>query len=77
MWIIYGKPNCSECQKAKLILDMNKLPYEYLDITHKEQEHKMQEFVNKGIRVLPVVYHNNEMLEVSSTLEQMMKLVKS
>lgn len=29
MLTIYGKPNCQQCQMAKLTCDMNDIPYEY------------------------------------------------
>lgn len=32
MYIIYGKPNCQYCDKAKNLLDSKKLEYKYTEI---------------------------------------------
>lgn len=33
MIIVYGKPNCSFCTKAKNVLDQRDLKYEYKDVS--------------------------------------------
>ena len=48
MFTIYGKPDCSQCTEAKMLLDMNEVVYEYLqvgvDITKQELVSIMEVF---------------------------------
>lgn len=53
--IIYGKPNCPQCQMAKSLLDSRGIPYEYVDITTTGKS--AAEITGRtDVRSLPQVY---------------------
>lgn len=54
MYTIYTKPNCPQCDQAKLLLKMKGLEFETLDVTSDE---KLFDFVvSEGFRGMPAIY---------------------
>lgn len=53
-FVVYGKPDCGYCGKAKIALEMNSKVYEYIDIT--QDEDAMDMFIEKGFRSVPQVF---------------------
>lgn len=54
MYIVYGKPNCPNCQKAKAILDSNGASYRYVDVS--EDIVSFNFLATCGHRSVPQVY---------------------
>jgi len=57
MYTIYGSDNCTYCDQAKRLLDLKGLPYEYVDAPSSLYFQK--EFVEKGIRKVPQIFHHD------------------
>ena len=54
MYTIYSKPNCSFCLQAKQLLEMEQLPFEYLQLgTHYSLDELMTLFPNA--KSLPMI----------------------
>ena len=54
MYTIYSKPNCSSCLQAKQLLEMEQLPFEYLQLgTHYSLDELMTLFPNA--KSLPMI----------------------
>lgn len=51
---VYGKPKCSYCDKAKHILGMYGIDYEYINIM--EDETAMDMIVDAGLKSVPQIY---------------------
>ena len=57
--IIYGKPNCPQCQMAKSLLESRGITYEYIDITTTGKT--AAEITGRNdVRSLPQIYFNGE-----------------
>ena len=54
MLIVYGKPNCSECDKAKAMLEAADIQYTYEDVMYSDQS--MSYLLSKGLRSLPQIF---------------------
>ena len=56
--IVYGKPNCPYCDKAKATLEDRGIEYKYLDIV---EDPTLKEFlVEKGLKTVPQIFVNEE-----------------
>jgi ribonucleotide reductase alpha subunit/glutaredoxin len=56
--VVYGKPNCPFCDKAKNILKSKGIDFQYIDISVDE---KSFEFIrSKGFRTVPQIFVNGE-----------------
>lgn len=54
-YVIFGRPNCSYCTKAKDLLIENEKPYLYIDISLNPQA---KEFMLKaGATEVPQIFH--------------------
>lgn len=58
MYTIYTKPNCTQCDQAKLLLKMKGLEFETKDVT--EDENIFEFIVNEGFRGMPAIYLNGD-----------------
>lgn len=52
--VVYGKPNCPFCNKAKNILDMKGIQYKYIDVS--VDLHSKDFLVSEGHRTVPQIY---------------------
>lgn len=61
MIVVYGKYGCGYCEKAKNLLDMKKIPYEYFTIG---EDIGVNEFVEQfpDVRSAPFIINNNEVI---------------
>ena len=61
MYTIYSKPNCSYCLQAKQLLEMEQLPFEYLQLgTHYNLDVLMELFPNA--RSFPMIVKDGEII---------------
>ena len=59
MFIIYGKIDCSQCQTAKSLLNMQKMDFEYkvLDVDYKLED--LLELTPAPPRSFPVIFNDD------------------
>ncbi len=56
--VVYGKPDCPFCVKAKDILDNKNISYTYIDIAESPSEKEF--LVEKGLKTVPQIFVNGE-----------------
>lgn len=59
-FVIYGKSMCPNCEKAKQFLERWNFDYKYVNLEDDLQ--KFLELKNKGIRQVPVIEVDNEII---------------
>lgn len=57
MYKIYTKPDCSECEQAKMLLRMKGVKFTTLDVI--EEEGAFDFIVAEGFRKMPAIYKND------------------
>ena len=71
--IIYGKPGCSYCDRAKQFLSIRFLPYGYVDITDPTLPQYEKDVVNgvlaTGYKTLPMIFINGKFIGGYTELE--------
>jgi glutaredoxin 1 len=64
-YIVYGKPDCSYCQRAKVLLDQkNKeglCEYDYIDILRPENKDHYDFVIGAGHKTVPQIYLEHPM----------------
>lgn len=58
MYKVYGKEVCPNCDKAKALLEMKDLQYEYIDIEEDEEGYNMLKWY--GFRSVPQIWKGEE-----------------
>lgn len=53
-YIVYGKPNCTGCIQAKVMLHNNGVNYDYVDIS--EDQGARDWILKEGHRTVPQIY---------------------
>ena len=53
---IYGRDNCSFCEKAKAFAKMKNMEFEYIDAPDRLE----YALLNSGMRTVPVIYFDHE-----------------
>ena len=72
MYTIYSKPNCSYCLQAKQLLEMEQLPFEYLQLgTHYNLDVLMELFPNA--RSFPMIVKDGECIGGYNDLVESLK----
>lgn len=56
--IVYGKPNCPQCEVAKNTLVSAGVSYDYVDVTSKDE--LRQFLISEGHRSVPQIYVNKK-----------------
>ena len=61
MYTIYSKPNCGVCLQAKQLLEMEELPFEYLQLG---KHYSLQEFMEMfpNARTFPMIVKDGEII---------------
>ena len=69
MIIVYGKHGCGYCEKAKNLLEIKKIPYEYYTIG---EDIGVNEFIDQypNVRSAPFIINNNEVIGGFSELQK-------
>jgi glutaredoxin len=62
IYIILGRKNCEWCDKARVLLSLHKLEYEYIDVRHPDNKTILDWCHEKGIRTVPQIFLNGELL---------------
>lgn len=57
--IIYGKPDCIHCDRAKRMLDIRKIAYEYHDLFQMKGVDARNVVHWSGMKSVPIVYIDN------------------
>lgn len=72
MYTIYSKQNCGSCLQAKQLLEMEQLPFEYLQLgTHYSLQEFMESFPNA--RTFPMIVKDGEVIGGFSNLAESLK----
>ena len=65
---IYGRPNCSWCDKAKNLLNIKQVDYEYINIEDRE---KLLIIANKfNMKTIPIIVKGHELIGGYTDLEK-------
>ena len=71
-YTIYSKPNCGWCLQAKQLLEMEQLPFEYLQLgTHYNLDVLMEMFPNT--RSFPMIVKDGECIGGYNNLVEYLK----
>jgi mycoredoxin len=74
--IVYGTSWCPDCRRAQRVLDLNKVPYTYVNIEENEEAAELVVQINRGYRSVPtIVFPDGSVLVEPSNLELQKKLV--
>lgn len=52
--VVYGKPNCPWCDRAKALLEYKEITYEYIDVTQSEAA--MDKLKRHNVRTVPAIF---------------------
>lgn len=74
--VVYGTSWCPDCRRAQRVLDLNQVPYTYVNIEENEEAAEYIVAVNRGYRSVPtIVFPDGSVLVEPSNLELQKKLV--
>ena len=62
MYTIYSKPNCQGCNEAKMLLEMEKLPFKYLTLNKDYTLQEMFSHTPKTHKSFPAILKNGKYL---------------
>lgn len=54
--IIYGKPNCPNCDKTKMLCQIQSLDYKYLTLDQDYSVEQLTELAGGPVRALPQIF---------------------
>lgn len=79
LFILYGIPNCSFCQKSKQLLDEMKFLYNYNEIKIEKKSEFLDNMSKKtnNQRTYPLVFHRGEFVGGYSELEEYLAFCSS
>jgi glutaredoxin-like protein len=69
--IVYGTVWCGDTRRARSFLDLNKIPYTWIDIDVDLQARKYVESVNRGYRSVPTIIFPDGSMLVEPTSAQL------
>lgn len=61
MITIYGKPNCTYCEQAKLLLDSNNLSYTYKELDKDFTREDILK-LNPNVRTFPQIFDGDRLI---------------
>lgn len=61
MIVIYGKPDCTFCEQAKLLLDSQNIGYEYKELGRDFNTEELLK-LNPDARSLPQIFDNGRLI---------------
>lgn len=53
-YMIFGKPSCPYCDRAKQLLSKYNIEYTYVDLSLDEA--RLKQFKEQGFRTVPIIY---------------------
>jgi glutaredoxin-like protein NrdH len=62
--VVYGKPKCPQCEKAKESLNKNKIDFTYIDLSLEENKKDLEMIKGLGFRSVPVIMEDDEPVTV-------------
>ena len=72
MYTIYSKPSCGRCSQAKQLLEMEQLPFEYLQLgTHYSLDELMT--LAPDARTFPMIVKDGEVIGGFNNLVEYLK----
>lgn len=71
MLVIYGRENCSYCFKAKILAEMKKIPYDYIDV--QKDEVALDKFKLNNWTTVPQIMYNDVHIGGYAELEKILK----
>lgn len=74
--VVYGTSWCGDCRRAQRVLDLNQVPYTYINIEENEEAAEFVVQVNRGRRSVPtIVFPDGSIMVEPSNLELQKKLI--
>ncbi|MBV2162729.1 glutaredoxin domain-containing protein [Comamonas nitrativorans] len=58
--IIYGKAGCTNCDKTRMLCQIQSLPFQYLTVGEDISAEALQEQVGQPVRSLPQIFLRND-----------------
>lgn len=58
--IIYGKPNCPNCEKTKMLCQIQSIKYSHLQLGVDYEVEQLNELVGSEVRSLPQIFIQDE-----------------
>lgn len=58
--IIYGKPNCANCDKTKMLCQIQSIEYSHLQLGVDYEVEHLNELVGSEVRSLPQIFIKDE-----------------
>jgi mycoredoxin len=73
--IVYGTTWCGDCRRVQRFLDMNKIPYTFINVDHDKKGEQFVIQSNRGMRSVPtIVFEDGSILVEPSTATLAKKL---
>lgn len=74
--VVYGTSWCPDCRRAQRVLELNRVPYTYINIEENQEAAEYVVQVNNGYRSVPtIIFPDGSILVEPSNLELQKKLV--
>ena len=58
--IIYGKPNCQYCEKAKMLCQIKSIDFQYLEAGRDYNLEELNTLVGHEVRTVPQIFINKD-----------------
>lgn len=58
--VVYGKPECPECDRTKKELDKRKIKYNYIDLADEANVSDLKLIKSMGYKSVPVIFEDGE-----------------
>jgi mycoredoxin len=73
--IIYGVAWCGDCRRTRKFLELNKIPFEFINIDHDKNGEQLVIKVNQGFRSVPtIIFPDGSILVEPSNYQLALKL---
>ncbi len=73
--LVYGRQDCTYCDKAKVYLNSLNEQYQYIDITYWTKEQKDSLKLKYNVRTVPVIIINGKCVGGYNEMTQQLHLV--
>ncbi|MFA5495751.1 MAG: GrxA family glutaredoxin [Porticoccaceae bacterium] len=73
-FVIFGRPGCGYCVRARQVLEMKNLPHKYVDMFDEGiTKADLEKTVGKPVRTVPQIFHGTEHIGGYTELEQYLR----
>lgn len=72
---VFGKPNCSYCERAKQLLEAKGIEYEYIDVS--EDDDALAFLMDNGFKTVPQCYDGKTHIGGYTELDHYVKHIRA